>query len=62
MARDTVYPKPLAGPDFLETECNPIQVPLHPGLSRDPHCILKFLQSYSFITSLARRANLTLIP
>ena len=29
---------------FLGKECNPIQVPLHPGVSGDPHCILKFLQ------------------
>ena len=27
---------------FISWEgCNPIQVPLHPGVSRDPHCILK---------------------
>ena len=29
---------------LLGKECHPIQVPLHPGVSRDPHCILKFLQ------------------
>ena len=28
---------------FLGKEFNPIQVPLHPGVSRDPHCRLKFL-------------------
>ena len=50
----------------MESECNPIQVPLHPGVSRDPHCILKFLQELkkkksSFMMSLAYRANLTII-